>query len=444
MEKQSASRSEQAPTSTIYSYYVLLVLTLVYMFSTVDRTLISVLAEPIKAEFGLSDGQLGLLTGLAFAISYSIAGIPLGLLVDRVRRATLLASLVTIWSGLTFLSGMATSAIALALARIGVGASEAGASPASMSMITDYFPKERRGLALSIFYMSTPIGVALTFSIGGAIAAAHGWHVAFFVAGGPGLVLASLIFFTVREPIRGRFDPVESAEPAEHGEAPERHRLRRAVGTLLSIRPLLYLLLAAVCVVIAQAGLGAFFSPFLIRVHEMSVAEAGYAIGAVKGPTGIIGLLAGGLVADQLAKRSLDGGIRIVGILMALAAAFAIATVTVPSWTLALALTGCFNFLNYTYYGATFATYMTLAPVRMRGTLAGIFAVAMTMIGYGFGPPLAGLSSDLFASLGVVEPLRWALVVTASFFALGGLIFLRAAAAIKKLEHAGSGDHPAP
>ena len=128
MEKQSASRSEQAPTSTIYSYYVLLVLTLVYMFSTVDRTLISVLAEPIKAEFGLSDGQLGLLTGLAFAISYSIAGIPLGLLVDRVRRATLLASLVTIWSGLTFLSGMATSAIALALARIGVGASEAGAA----------------------------------------------------------------------------------------------------------------------------------------------------------------------------------------------------------------------------------------------------------------------------------------------------------------------------
>ena len=123
--------------STAYSYYVLFVLAFVYMFSTVDRTLISVLAEPIKREFDLSDGQLGILTGLAFAISYSIAGIPLGLLADRFRRTRLLASLVAIWSGLTFLSGMATSWFTLALARIGVGASESGASPASMSLITD-------------------------------------------------------------------------------------------------------------------------------------------------------------------------------------------------------------------------------------------------------------------------------------------------------------------
>jgi len=429
MDMQSAIE-DQAKDSPAYSYYVLFILALVYMFSTVDRTLISVLAEPIKTEFGLSDGQLGLLTGLAFAVSYSIAGIPLGLLGDRVRRTRLLASLVTIWSGLTFLSGMATSAAMLTLARIGVGASEAGASPASMSLITDYFPKERRGLALSVFYMSTPIGVALTFSLGGAIAASHGWHVAYFVAGGPGLILAALILLTIREPVRGRYDAVDPVA------ARERYRFREAVQTLIAIRPLLYLLLAAVCVVIAQAGLSAFFSPFLIRIHGLSLAESGYAIGAVKGPTGIIGLLAGGIVADRLARRSLDGGIRIVGLLMMLAAIFAIATVIVPSWTAALVLTGCYNFLNYTYYGATFATFMTLAPVRMRGALAGIFAVAMTMIGYGFGPPLAGVSSDLFAALGAAEPLRWALVATASFFAIAGFVFLRAAAAIRAMEPA--------
>lgn len=418
----------QAKDSPVYSYYVLAILALVYMFSTVDRTLISVLAEPIKTEFGLSDGQLGLLTGLAFAVSYSIAGVPLGLLGDRVRRTRLLASLVTVWSGLTFLSGMATSAVTLTLARIGVGASEAGASPASMSMITDYFPKERRGLALSLFYMSTPIGVALTFSVGGAIAAAHGWHVAYFVAGGPGILLALLILLTVREPERGRYDAVDPKA------ARERYRFREAAGMLIAIRPLLYLLVAAVCVVIAQAGMSAFFSPFLIRIHGMSVAEAGYAIGAVKGPTGIIGLLAGGIVADRLARRSLDGGIRIVGLLMMLAAVFAVATVTVPNWTLALVFTGCFNFLNYTYYGATFATFMTLSPVHMRGALGGMFAVALTMIGYGFGPPLAGVSSDLFEALGAAEPLRWALVVTASFFAIAGLVFLRAATAIRVME----------
>src|SRR3546814_16631679 len=126
------------------------------------------------AVFGLICGGMVLQTGLAFVISDSMAGIPLGLVVDRVRRTSLLASLVAIWSGLTFFSGMATSAVTLALARIGVGASEAGASPASMSIITDYFPKERRGLALSFFYMSSPTGMALTFSIGSVIAAAHG------------------------------------------------------------------------------------------------------------------------------------------------------------------------------------------------------------------------------------------------------------------------------
>src|SRR6185436_5629951 len=155
--------------------------------------------EPIKREFGLSDGQLGLLTGLAFAISYSVAGIPLGLLADRVARKRLLSGLVAVWSGLTFLSGIATSTLTLALARIGVGASESGASPASMSLITDYFPKERRGLAMALFYMSTPIGTSLAFAIGGAVEANYGWRAAFFVAGGPGLLLSLIILLSVCE-----------------------------------------------------------------------------------------------------------------------------------------------------------------------------------------------------------------------------------------------------
>ena len=423
------SAGKEEPTSA-YSYYVLFILALVYLFSSVDRTLISVLAEPIKQDFGLSDGQLGLLTGLAFAISYSIAGIPLGLLVDRYRRTRVLAALVTVWSGLTFLSGLAVSPITLALARIGVGASESGASPASMSLITDYFPKEKRGFALSLFYMSTPISLALSFAIGSAIAAAYGWRTAFFVAGGPGLLLAALIMLTVRDPERGRFDPVDPQASRE------RYKFREAAGALFRIKPLLLLMLAAVCVVIAQAGIGAFASPFLIRVHGLSIQEAGYAIGAIKGPTGVIGLLAGGLVADWLAKKSMTAGPRMVGLLMLICGPIAAAAMLVPNWTAAIFLIGAFNFLNYTYYGATFATYMTLAPVRMRGALAGMFAVAMTMIGYGFGPPLAGTASDLFADAGVADPLRWALVVTSSFFSIAGLIFFAAAAAISRMEKA--------
>jgi predicted MFS family arabinose efflux permease len=425
MTTMQAARDERISG---YSYYVVFVLAVVYTLSSVDRTLISVLAEPIKREFGLSDSQLGLLTGLAFALSYSLAGIPLGLLVDRVRRTRLLASLVAIWSGLTFLSGLATSFTTLALARIGVGASEAGASPASMSLITDYFPKERRGFALSLFYMSTPIGLSIAFGVGGWVAAHYGWKAAFFVAGGPGLLMALLILLTVRDPVRGRFDAVDPAA------ARERYKFREAAKTLAEIPPLLLLLLGAVCVVVAQAGIGAFSSPFLIRVHGLSVEQAGYAISAIKGPTGLIGLLLGGLVADRLARNSTHSGPRAVGLLMMLAAPVAIGAMLAPNWTVVLVCLGAFNFLNYTYYGAVFATYMTLAPVHMRGALGGIFAVALTMLGYGFGPPLTGVSSDIARSFGLADPIRWGLVVTSCFFAVAGLIFLAAAASIRRME----------
>jgi predicted MFS family arabinose efflux permease len=429
---EAKSDPAEAP-SAIRSYYVLAVLAFVYMFSTVDRTMISVLAEPIKREFGLSDSQLGLLTGLAFAISYSIAGIPLGMLADRYRRTRLLALLVSVWSALTFVSGLATSAFTLGLARIGVGASESGASPASMSLITDYFAKERRGLALALFYMSTPIGVALSFSLGGMVAAAHGWRAAFLFAGGPGLLLALLILLTIREPQRGRYD---SGKPAAVGERPS---LLDAAKTLVTLRPLLFLLLGAVAVVVAQAGIGAFASPFLIRVHGLNVEQAGQAIGAIKGPTGIVGLLAGGLMADWLARRSPEAGPRLVGLLMLLAAPFAAAAMLLTNWTLVVLCIGSFNFLNYTYYGAVFATYMTLAPVQMRGTLAAMFAVSMTMIGYGLGPPLAGTASDVLAALHVADPIRWALVITGSFFAVGGVLFLAAARSIRRMNDEGTG-----
>jgi predicted MFS family arabinose efflux permease len=423
-----ATISAKQERSTAYDYYVVGVLALIYMFSSIDRTLISVLAEPIKLEFGLGDAQLGLLTGLAFAISYTLAGIPLGLMVDRFRRTRLLASLVAVWSLLTFLSGFATSAFTLALARIGVGASESGASPASMSLITDYFPKERRGFALSLFYMSTPIALGISFIVGGTLAATFGWRGAFFVAGGPGLLLALLVLLTIREPVRGRYDEYDPAA------AKEKYQFREAAQTLVAIRPLLLLMFAAVSVTIAQAGLGAFMSPFLIRVHDLSVEEAGFAIGLAKSSTGIAGILIGGILADRMAKRSMHAAPLAVGLLISLAAPFAIAAMLVADWRMAIGLVAVYNFFNYTYYGATFATYMSLAPVHMRGALAGMLAVVLSMVGYGFGPPFTGITSDLLAGAGVAEPLRWALAATALFFAVAGLLFLAAAASIQRMD----------
>ncbi|MEZ5737644.1 MAG: MFS transporter [Novosphingobium sp.] len=415
-----------------YRYYVILILALVYTFSSIDRTLISVLAEPIKTEFALTDGQLGLLAGLAFAISYSLAGIPLGILIDRYSRTRILSSLVTVWSALTLLCGLASSWVMLMLARIGVGASESGASPAAMSLITDYFPKEKRGLAMSLFYTSTPVAVGVSFALGGVLAAHFGWRAVFFLSGIPGFLLALLILLTIREPVRGASDtaPADPAPASDKGRAGP----RAAMQTLLATPPLYLLMLAAASVVIAQAGLSAFASPFLIRVHGLTIEQAGYGIAIAKGPTGVLGILLGGVFADRMAVRSIDAAPRLVGWLMLLATPLAVGAMLVDNWMVVIALIATYNFLNYTYYGATFATFMTIAPLHMRGVLGGVLAVVLNLVGYGCGPPIAGLLSDTFTGLGVEHPIRWALVGSALFFAVGACLFFMAAKAIRVME----------
>src|SRR5690606_9272996 len=184
------------------AWYTLIVLTLVYVSNSIDRTVMSILIEPVKAEFQLSDSQLGVLTGLAFGLTYALAGLPMGWLIDRVNRTKLLAAVVAIWSVCTSICGFAQSYPALVMARLAVGASESAAAPTAMSMIADLFPKERRSTAMGIFWTSTAFGTARSLLLGGVIAAIYGWRAAFFVAGVPGLILAVLIFLTVREPAR--------------------------------------------------------------------------------------------------------------------------------------------------------------------------------------------------------------------------------------------------
>lgn len=422
----SASSAPQAKVGW-RAHYALFVLALVYLFSSIDRQLISVLAEPIKQEFHLSDGGLGLLTGLTFAISYALAGVPLGLLADRMSRTKLLSSLVAIWSGLTFFSGIAPSAGAFALARIGVGASEAGASPASMSLITDYYPEERRGFALSLFYMSTPISIGITFALGAWLASIFGWRATYFIAGVPGMMLALLILLTLREPERGASDRIRVAKQAQS------YRFADVVRTLFTVRPLILLALAGVCTVVAQAGIGAFLTPFFTRMHGLPLKEAGLAVGGTLAPSGIAGIVIGGWAADRLVRHSRSAGIFGVGCAMLLAGPLVAAAMLSAGVGEARLFVAAFNFLNYCYYGATFATYLSLAPAHMRGVMGSILAVAMTLGGYGLGPPFVGVASDIFASIGTADPLRWALVSAGGFFVLAGIFFVTAARSIARM-----------
>lgn len=414
--------------STPYRYYMIFMLALMSMMCTIDRALVSVLAEPIKREFALSDTQLGLLTGLVFAISYSAAGIPVALMLDRYRRTRLVALLLAIWSSLTALSGLATSWITLVLARAGVGAAESGASPAAVSLIADYFPKEKRGSAMGIFYANTPIGTMIGFGLGGLLAAAFGWRSVFFIFGIPGIILALLIVLTVTEPRRGQYDGLDAAANAD------RYRLRDAAAALFQVRPLLWLLLGSVSIILAMAGLSAFMTPFMIRVHGLSVEEAGGIVALIKGPTGIIGIVLGGFFADWLTRRSSASAMRGCALLVSLATPLAVIGLFAESWMMSAIFFAGYNFFNYTYYGATFATYMTFAPVRMRGALSGILLIATNLVGYGVGPTLAGTLSDVFRDSGFEDPLRWSLAVVGLFFAVGALCFARAGNQIDRIE----------
>lgn len=428
MSGQTESQTDEF--SLGYRYYMVFMLALLSMLCTVDRSLVSVLAEPIKQEFNLSDTQLGLLTGLVFAISYSAAGIPVGLMLDRHNRTRVVSLLLAIWSALTAFSGLVTSWITLILARAGVGAAESGASPGAVSLIADYFPKERRGSAMAIFYTSTPIGTMIGFGIGGLLAAALGWRSVFFIFGIPGILLALLIIATVREPRRGQYDGYDAQAAAD------RYRLKDAFAALVRIRPLLWLVLGSVAVILAMAGLSSFMTPFMIRVHGMSVDEAGFLVAMIKGPTGIVGIVLGGFFADWLTRRSSASAMRGCAALICIATPLALMGLFAQSWLVTALFFAGYNFFNYTYYGATFATYMTFAPVRMRGALSSILLIATNLVGYGVGPTMAGTLSDVFASFGFEDPLRWSLGVVGLFFAVAALCFARGSVHIARIERA--------
>ncbi|MEI9927021.1 MAG: MFS transporter [Sphingomonas sp.] len=416
-----------SPFSNGYRIYVMLVLGLIYVVSSVDRMMVSIVADPVKHEFGLSDTALGVLTGLFFAVSFSVCGIPIGILVDRLKRTRLLAGLVLVWSALTFTTGFAGSYAMLALARVGVGASEAGVAPTSMSLITDFFPPRQRGRAMSFFYVSTPIGVSLGLVMGGFLADRYGWRGAFLVAGLPGIALALLLLTTVKEPVRGYFERSRPRETAARVSAASVLDAYRRI-------PALWLLaVGGMFLIIGQSGTNAFATPFLMRVHGLSIRDAGYALGVAHFVPGVIGALGGGVLADRLARRSVSLGPLVIGLIQIVNFPVAACAYLVGDWHVAIALLALHNCLLATYYGSFFSTYLSLSPVALRGTLASILAVAMTLMGYGFGPVVAGAASDFFQRWGTVDPLRLSQATVAAMFLLSGLFLLAAGRAIGRM-----------
>lgn len=388
--------------STGACWYALVLLTVVYSFNFIDRQLLAILQESIKAELSLSDSQLGLLTGFAFAIFYVTAGIPIARWADRSNRRNIVSLSLFIWSGMTALSGLVQNYAQLLLARIGVGVGEAGGSPPSHSIISDIFPPARRATAIGFYSMGVNIGILFGFLAGGWLNEFFGWRVAFMVVGVPGIILALLLRFTLAEPIRGLHDGgSHNPTPVPFGDV---------LRLLASRRGFIHMALGAGLNAFCGYGVINWSASFMIRTYQMPTGELGTWLSLIIGVGGAISVLAGGMLADRLAPRDKRWYTWVPCIAGFAAVPFMAAVYLVDGPYLALGMMIVPGLLFQTYLGNTIATTHAIVGPRMRATASAVLFLIINIIGLGAGPWIVGVVSDLLQpSLGS-ESLRYAML----------------------------------
>ncbi len=384
--------------------YTLGVLVVVYTFNFIDRQILSILIEPIKADLNVSDFGMGLLSGTAFAVFYATLGMPLALIADRWNRRNLIGLSLAVWSGMTALSGLAMNFWQLAAARIGVGIGEAGCSPSAHSMLADLYPAKERATALGIYSLGIPIGIMFGLFAGGAIADTFGWRVAFFIVGIPGLVLSAVVFLTVKEPPRGHADGHDGAASTE-GHA----SILQVFRFLIARRSFVHMAIGGGLTAFVGYGLVTWAPTFFVRSHGMSLTEAGFWLGLVLGIPGGLGIVAGGWISDRFGARDARWYLWAVAIALAVAVPIGAIALLIGSWWLSLLLLSVPVMLGNFYQGTTFAQTQGLAPVHMRAVAAAILLFLLNFIGFVFGPPAVGILSDMLTGSFGENALRYSL-----------------------------------
>lgn len=413
------STTPDAAISSRVAGYGLFILTLVYAFNFLDRQILVILQEPIKLEMGLSDAQLGLLSGFSFALVYITAGIPIAYWADRSNRRNIIAGALTVWSGMTALSGLAQNYSQLLLARIGVGIGEAGGSPPAHSMISDYYPPARRGTALSIYSTGVHLGVLLGFLLGGLISQAYGWRVAFMAVGIPGVVLALVLVFTVREPPRGRW---ESASQAAY-----KPDLKETLTLLSSFRSFWYLAVAGGLTAFVSYGTGNFAPSFLVRNHGLEIGKVGILLAIFGGGGGMLGTFLGGYLADRVGVTDKRWYLWLPAIAGTLALPLGFPYLLLADTTVVIGFMFIVTLLINTYLGPCLAISHTLVPPAMRALTSAVLFFMFNMIGLGLGPLTVGLLSDFYVAYFGDDSLRYAMLTVAVLGSPAVVLFLLAA-----------------
>jgi MFS family permease len=386
-------------------------LLLAYIFNFLDRTILSILATPIKADLGLSDTQFGAISGLAFALLYSVLAIPLAMLADRTRRSWVIAGALAVWSGFTAACGTAATYGQLFFYRLGVGVGEAGGVAPSYALIADYFPPQRRARALAIFSLGVPLGLAGGTLIGAYLAAWIDWRAAFLAMGVAGIVLAPIMLWLVRDPQR----PVSA--PAAVGPG-----LLKAFP-IVAAKPTFWLMaLAASCSSLAGYGLAAWVPSVMMRSYSFSLTQTGQYLASLYLIGGTAGVFAGGWLADRLGQADRRWYARLPMIAWAITAPMFALGLTAPNAGIAWAFLLIPNALNILWLGPVTTAVQHLVPRDVRATASASFLLINNLIGLGVGPTLIGALSDMFKARYADEALRYAALSVVGFYAIAAVL----------------------
>lgn len=370
--------------STRITLWLLLV---VYVFNFLDRQIVNILAEPIAKDLKLSDTQIGLMTGLAFAVFYTVLGLPIARYADRptTYRGRLIAVALTIWSGMTALCGFAQNYAQLLLARIGVGVGEAGCTPAAHSLIAGRVPPERRASALAFYAMGIPIGSLLGMAIGGYLADSIGWRKAFIFVGLPGVLLALIVALVLRDD-RSVSTATRSAPRLSTWEA---------LRAIFTSRAYILLLLAGSGASFLSYGKGTWTTIFFQRSHGMSTADVGWWFGVFGGLAGVLGTWLGGWCADRFGREDRRRIMATPAIGMVIAAPIAFSAYFMTDWRLSLLLLMVPTVFNSLYYGPCYSSAQGLVPLQARAMSSAVLLFCQNLVGLGLGPLFFGWLSDL-------------------------------------------------
>ena len=441
-EATATTAATPASEGAGYRSFVLAMLILVYTLNFIDRQIIGVLAIPIQQELGVSDTMIGVMRGLSFAIFYSTLGVPIAWLADRANRIWIIAGALTIWSGMTALCGLAGNVVQLFLCRLGVGVGEAGGIAPSYSIISDYYPPQKRARTLAIYSFGIPVGGAVGTVFGGVIATILDWRTAFLIVGAMGVILAPIFLFTMREPKRGRYDPPsQSAKPAPFVEV---------IATLARKRSFWTLSLGAAASSVMGYGLFAWMPAFLVRSYGSQLPEylsflpgwmippkagpllyAAYFYGLITLTGGVIGLFLGGLAADRLGERNRSAYALVPAIAFLCTVPLYVAGVLSTSLTVTFFVMLVPTALGLAWIGPVISAFQHIVPANMRATATASFLLINNFFGLAVGDIAIGAISESMKSRFGDEALRYSILVGTVFYLIASLLFFISAPRLK-------------